>query len=86
MQFAMMTGLLPAQLLSGFIFPVESMPSFFRYLTMILPARWFMVISRESYLKGATFIDLGVPFLVLGITCWLMIFWAAKKFKKDLEP
>jgi ABC-2 type transport system permease protein len=86
MQFAMMTGLLPAQLLSGFIFPIESMPSFFRYFTMILPARWFMVISRESYLKGPTFFDLGVPFLFLGISCWLMIFLATKKFKKDLEP
>jgi len=86
MQFAMMTGLLPAQLLSGFIFPIESMPTFFRYFTMILPARWFMVISRESYLKGSNIVDLWVPFLVLIILCWLMIYFAVKKFKTDLEP
>jgi len=85
MQFAMMTGLLPAQLLSGFIFPIESMPKFFQYLTMILPARWFMVVSRESYLKGSTFLDLWMPFLILGSFCWLMIYLSTKKFKKDLE-
>lgn len=86
MQFAMLTGLLPSQLLSGFIFPIESMPSFFQYFTMILPARWFMVISRESYLKGSTFSDLIIPFLALGISSYLMLFWATKKFKRDLEP
>jgi len=85
-QIANMTGLLPAQLLSGFIFPVESMPKFFQYFTMLLPARWFMVIARESYLKGSTFFDLGIPFLALGTLCWFMIFFAVKKFKKDLEP
>ncbi len=86
MQFAMLTGLLPVQLLSGFIFPIESMPVFFRYFTMILPARWFMVIARESYLKGSTFLELGIPFLALGITSYLMLFLATKKFKRDLEP
>jgi len=86
MQFAMLTGLLPSQLLSGFVFPIESMPSFFRYFTMIFPARWFMVIARESYLKGSTFLDLIVPFLALGISSYLMLFFATKKFKKDLEP
>ena len=86
MQFAIMTGLLPAQLLSGFVFPVESMPVFFRYLTMILPARWFMIITRESYLKGATFFDLIIPLGVLGTTCCIMFFLATRTFKRDLEP
>ncbi len=86
MQIAIMSGLLPAQLLSGFIFPVDSMPTFFRYFTMIFPARWFMSISRQSYLKGSTLSDLIIPFIALGILCGVMIFMANKKFKKDLEP
>lgn len=86
MQVAIMSGLLPAQLLSGFIFPVESMPQFFQYFTMILPARWFMTIARQSYLKGSTFTEMWAPFLALGIICTLMIFLATTKFKKDLEP
>lgn len=86
MQIAIMSGLLPAQLLSGFIFPIESMPIFFQYFTMILPARWFMTIARQSYLRGSTFGELGIPFLALSILCTIMIVLAAKKFKKDLEP
>jgi ABC-2 type transport system permease protein len=85
-QMAIMSGLLPAQLLSGFIFPVESMPEFFRYFTMILPARWFMVIARQSYLKGSTLVEMSIPFLALGLLSILMVRMAVKKFKMDLEP
>jgi len=86
MQLAMLSGLLPAQLLSGFIFPIESMPAFFQYFTMLLPARWFMTIVRESYLKGSSLLDMWIPFLSLGIMASVMIFLACWHFKKDLEP
>jgi drug efflux transport system permease protein len=86
MQFAMLTGLLPAQLLSGFIFPVESMPPFFQKLTMILPARWFMQIARASYLKGPTLLDMAIPFMALFFLCAVMIYFATRQFKKDIEP
>lgn len=86
MQIAMLSGLLPSQLLSGFIFPIESMPAFFWYFTMIVPARWFMTIARNSYLRGSTFIELVIPFLALGILGGIMMFFAVIMFKTDLEP
>lgn len=86
MQFSMMSGLLPSLLLSGFIFPIESMPKFFYYFTAILPARWFMIISRDVFLKGAGILDLKVPFLALAAICLVMVNIAVRKFKKDLEP
>jgi len=86
MQFAMMTGYLPSNLLSGFIFPISSMPPFFQYFTMILPARWFMLIARDTFLKGSSLIELGGPFLALTFFCALMIFLATRRFKRDLEP
>jgi ABC-2 type transport system permease protein len=86
MQLSMMMGLLPTNLLSGFIFPVESMPEFFRYFTMILPARWFMKIARDSFLVGSNIIDLKIPFIALILIAIVMVLLAAKKFKKDLEP
>lgn len=86
MQMAMVTGLLPSLLLSGFIFPGESMPKFFQYFTSILPSKWFMFISRGIFLKGADLIELKLPFIALAILSTLLIVIATKKFKKDLEP
>jgi ABC-2 type transport system permease protein len=85
MQFSMMTGFLPSQLLSGFIFPISSMPLFFRYFTMIFPARWFMKISRDTFLKGSDFRELIGAFAALSVICFLMIRQANRKFKRDLE-
>ncbi len=86
MQFALITGLLPSMLLSGFIFPVESMPRFFRALTMLLAPRWFMAAVRGITLKGADLSELSEPFLALGLLAAGMLALALKKFKTDLEP
>ncbi|HOX22477.1 MAG TPA: ABC transporter permease [Elusimicrobiales bacterium] len=86
MQLGMITGLLPSMLLSGFIFPVESMPKFFQYLTMLLPPRWFMAAARGITLKGADLSELAVPFMALCLLSVAMLALALKKFKTDLEP
>jgi ABC-2 type transport system permease protein len=86
MQFSMMSGMLPSNLLSGFIFPIESMPLFFQYFTMLLPARWFMRIARDTFLKGSSLLDLAGSFLALSLFCALMILMATRRFKRDLEP
>lgn len=86
MQVALIVGLIPALLLSGFIFPIESMPVFFRYLTMLLPARWFVEIARESFLKGSTLLEMATPFVALAAIATLLVVLAVRKFKRDLEP
>lgn len=86
MQMAMISGMLPTQLLSGFVFPIESMPLGFQYLTAIFPARWYMDISRDTFLKGTSFSDLAFPFFALSLFALLMIVLGTRRFKKDLEP
>lgn len=86
MQFSMISGLLPSMLLSGFIFPVESMPPFFHYLTMILPPRWFMEAARGIFLKGSGLTELSVPFAALTALSLVLLALALKQFKADLEP
>jgi ABC-2 type transport system permease protein len=86
MQMAIVSGLLPSNLLSGFVFPIASMPLFFRIVTTILPARWFMNISRNSFLKGAGFNDIWPSFLALALISLLIIKRSTAKFKRDLEP
>jgi ABC-2 type transport system permease protein len=85
LQFAMLTGFLPSQLLSGFVFPVSSMPRAFQYFTGIFPARWFMNISRDAFLKGSSFMELIGSFAALGAICAFMVYQATSKFKRDLE-
>jgi len=86
MQISLVSGLLPSLLLSGFIFPIESMPAFFQYFSSIFPARWFMVITRNSFLKGGGFEEMVVPFLALITLNLLLVAAATKRFKRDLEP
>jgi ABC-2 type transport system permease protein len=86
MQLAMLSGMLPTMLLSGFVFPVESMPRFFHYFTSILPVRWFMKVVRGIFLRGADFGDLLLPFAALTGLMILLTTAATKRFKKDVEP
>ncbi|MCD4812785.1 ABC transporter permease [bacterium] len=86
MMLAFITGLLPTLLLSGFIFPVESMPVFFQYFTYSLAPRWFMVVSRGLFLKGAGIFELAEPMIMLLVLTIITIVIALKYFKKDLEP
>ncbi len=85
-QLSMMMGMLPLLLLSGFIFPIESMPPFFRAATALLPPRWFMVITRGVYLKGAGLADMWLAFTVLSGMAVLLTAMAVRRFKTDLEP
>jgi ABC-2 type transport system permease protein len=85
MQISMLTGMLPSNMLSGFIFPIASMPKFFWYFTMILPARWFMIISRHEFLQGSDLGQLAVPFAALTASCVIMVTLAARRFKRTLE-
>jgi len=85
-QASMILGFMPSILLSGFIFPVESMPAFFRALSGAFPARWFMIICRDSFLKSGASGDLLKPFLVLAGMDIAILALAALRFKTDLEP
>jgi len=51
-QLALLTSFLPTLMLSGFIFPISSMPVFLQAITRIVPARYFLVALRGVVLKG----------------------------------
>jgi len=52
-QVALLSSLLPTMILSGFIFPISSMPLVVQAITHIVPARYFLVALRSIVLKGA---------------------------------
>jgi len=53
-QAAMLSSFLPTLMLSGFIFPISSMPAFLQLVTYVVPARYFLVVLRGIVLKGAS--------------------------------
>jgi ABC-2 type transport system permease protein len=62
-QAAMLIAFLPTLLLSGFIFPIASMPIVLQYITYAVPARYFLVALRGVVLKGLP-LDAILPSLV----------------------
>jgi ABC-2 type transport system permease protein len=54
-QIALLSSFLPTMLLSGFIFPIASMPTALQIVTHIVPARYFLVALRGVLLKGSGF-------------------------------
>ena len=54
-QIALLASFLPTMLLSGFIFPIASMPTALQVVTHIVPARYFLVALRAVLLKGSGF-------------------------------
>ncbi len=85
-QMAMNTGMLPIQLLSGFIFTVESMTRPFRLVTAIIPARWYMTITRSLFLRAPDFAMIAPPLAALTALTAAFVAFAWRKFKTDLEP
>lgn len=65
--------MLPTVMLSGFIFPIESLPAPLRLVSAVIPARWFVEIARGIMLKGAGLAHLWQETLVLvGMTLVLL--------------
>ena len=51
-QMSLVSTFLPAFLLSGFIFAIENMPTVLQYLTYVVPARYYVSLSKLIFLKG----------------------------------
>jgi ABC-2 type transport system permease protein len=79
-----LSSILPAILLSGFIFPIESMPYPIQLITYILPIRYFLVILRGIILKGVGITTLYPEALILLIFALAMITISALRFKKKV--
>lgn len=80
----LLTGLLPSVLLSGFLFPIESMPRFVQIITYIVPARYFIIILRGIFLKGVGIYVLWPQFVFLLVFGFFLLTLAASKFEKKI--
>ena len=81
---AMLVSQLPSVLLSGFLFPISSMPQPIQWLTYIVPARHFIKILRGVIMKGNGPAEVWQSALGLLILALLLLGLSAARFKKKL--
>ena len=83
-QLAMVATFLPAFLLSGFAYPIRSMPVVLQWITYLIPAKYFVILLKGIYLKGVgpgVLYGEGLFLTFFGLAMFLL---ANKKFKKKL--
>jgi ABC-2 type transport system permease protein len=83
-QLAMVATFLPAFLLSGFAYPIRSMPKVLQWITYLVPAKYFVILLKGIYLKGVGPRVLYVEGLFLAVFGLIMFVLANRKFKKKL--
>ncbi len=82
---ASMLFVMPAILLSGFAFPIESMPDLFQYVTYLNPLRYFLVIIRGVFLKGVGLDILWPQMLILLLIGCVVMALSALRFRKRMN-
>jgi ABC-2 type transport system permease protein len=83
-QMAMGT-MMPSIFLSGYVFPLDSMPAFFWYVAQVFPTTWLIDAARGVILRGAGWSELWVHSVVLWTMGILSFLLAAMKFRKRLS-
>ncbi len=78
-QLALLSSFLPTFILSGFIFPISSMPQAIQVITHAIPARYFIVALRAIVLKGAEVTSFWTDLLALGIFAAAMLTLASAR-------
>lgn len=80
MQLTWLVTILPAFLLSGFVFPIENMPQILQALSTLVPARYFLMMLRGILFKGASWSDFPWEALALSLLSLLLIGLAIRTF------
>jgi ABC-2 type transport system permease protein len=76
--------LIPSILLSGFIFPIEAMPSYIQPVAYAIPFTYFVEIIRGVLLKGNYFVELIPQFMALLAFAFVFTFFSIFRFRKTL--
>lgn len=76
--------ILPAVILAGFLYPVETMPAFFRWLSLLDPVRHFLVIVRAIFLKGEGIAGLWAQYATLLAMAVAALSFAVARFRRTI--
>jgi len=83
-QMALLATFLPTFLLSGFIFPIDQMPLVVQWVSAVLPARYYVTILRNVFLKGSQIRLLAGDITALAVIAAVLVILATRSFQKRL--
>lgn len=83
-QASMVATFLPALLLSGFLFAIEQMPLPIQIFTLIVPARYYVSLLKDVFLKGSPLDQLGPELVALAVFALALATLATRIFQKKL--
>jgi ABC-2 type transport system permease protein len=84
-QLASLIAMLPTIMLSGFMFPIRSMPWWLQALSNITPAKFYLVILRSIVLKGVGLAAFWQQLVYLAIFTSVMLFLSIRRFRKTAD-
>jgi ABC-2 type transport system permease protein len=84
MMIVLPVTMLPTIILSGFIFPLTSLPLFLRLISNIVPATWFLQIIRGIILKGIGISILWPQILIVSMIGFFLVIISIKRFREYL--
>ena len=82
---AMLATFLPSIFFSGFVFAIKNMPLPLQWISALVPAKYFMTITRSIYLKGTGLASFWEDLLILALLAFLLLALSMKNFKKSLD-
>lgn len=84
-QVALLATYLPTFLLSGFLYPIANMPLVLQGLSWLIPARYYLEITRGIFLKGVGLEVLWPEALALCLNATVMVLLAVRAFRKEVR-
>ena len=82
-QVAFLVSFLPTLMLSGFIFPISSMPAFLQAVTRVVPARYFLIALRGVVLKGAGLTAFWTELVALAVFAIVVLTLASVRLRRQ---
>lgn len=84
MLIAGMGMMMPVMLLSGMLFPIDSMPNFLQVISKFVPASWYFTAVKKIMIEGQGFFNITKEIIVLTIMLAVLVIASVKKFKVRL--
>ncbi|MEH1792425.1 ABC transporter permease [Nostoc sp.] len=81
-QSVSLTAFLLSMQFSGYIYPISNIPIYIRWISVLVPARYYILLTRDAYVRGVGWIGVWSSILALAALTSLFFFLAWRKLQK----